>query len=186
MKGTRRRILAGLAGPHGLAYKRGELVGGCNRPFAPSSHNLLCNLESKPFFAIAFYNLRDFFYLGCCQKVRCRRTVCGVHAHIQRRIEPETEAARACVDLWRRNADIKENAINTIQICVAHGVAQIAERTVHRDQTRIVDGAGGGEGFRIAVEREESPVLVKPLEDGPAVPAAPKRAINVKAAGLNR
>src|SRR5574343_793529 len=114
LKAARRRVLPWLTGAHGRAYDGREMAGCKDGLLAPSSHNLLCNLESKPFFAIVPDNLRDVSYFGARQPLRRRFSLRGIHAHIQGRILAEAEAPLTLIDLGRRHPDIEQHPVKTI------------------------------------------------------------------------
>jgi hypothetical protein len=59
LKCARCRVLARLAGFDRASHEFGQFGGGCKRaPFLSASNNRLCNLNSKPFFAIVTDHLR--------------------------------------------------------------------------------------------------------------------------------
>src|SRR6185369_754247 len=105
------RVLARLAGAHGRSDERGELFGTFNTLLLPSSNNLLCNLESKPFFAIAFYHLRNFCLTRPIQPIRRRFATRGVHPHVERPVLAEAEAPLTFIQLRRRHADVEQHAV---------------------------------------------------------------------------
>jgi hypothetical protein len=184
LKGTRRRVLTGLAGPHGFAYKRGEFTRGCNRPLAPSSHNLLCNLESKPFFAIISYNLRNVSDLGSRQPLCRRLALRCIHAHVERRVKAETEAPLPLIKLRRRNSNIKEYAIDSVDSCLLQGLGQLAEAVVQHGQSLIVDCAGYGDRLRVTVEREKTSLRAELFENGATMTTATKSTVDVSSGGF--
>ena len=137
MKAARRRILPWFTGVHARAYKVRELAGSENWLFAPNSHNLLCNLESKPFFAIVPDDLRYIPDFGPRQPFGRRFPLRGIHPHVERRIVAKTETARALVDLRRRNADIEENPVHiahTRLVCGGTDLASCFRSIVERMQ----------------------------------------------------
>ena len=65
LEGPRGRVLARFAGFDGASHDLAERRGGANGvpAFAPSNKRL-CNLDSKPFFAIVFDHFRNVALVG--------------------------------------------------------------------------------------------------------------------------
>src|SRR5690625_605376 len=72
LKGTCCRVLTLLARTDDTGDELGEIVRGTQRPGFAATDNRLCNLESKPFFAITTDDLLQFFEADVRQPLRCR------------------------------------------------------------------------------------------------------------------
>ena len=109
LKCARCRVLARLAGLDRTSHDVGQLAGGSNgfAAFA-ASNKRLCNRYSKPFFPIVTYHLRNVALVGAGKKVGRALAAGGVHAHVQRAVEAEAEAALGVVDLRRRDAEVEQ------------------------------------------------------------------------------
>lgn len=92
----------------------GKLERGAQRPCCAASSNRLCNLKSKPFFAIIRYDLPHLIHTGLRQPIRHRGSTSGVHPHVERAIPHEREAALGIIDLRRRHAQIQHHAIDLV------------------------------------------------------------------------
>ena len=84
----------------------GKFERGAQRPCCAASSNRLCNLKSKPFFAIIRYDLPHLIHTGLRQPIRHRGTTGGVHPHVERAVPHERETTLGIVDLRRGNAQI--------------------------------------------------------------------------------
>ena len=113
LKCARCRVLARLAGLDRTSHDLGQFACGSNgSPALSASHKRLCNLNSKPFFAIVTDHLRQLALIGAGQEVRGGLAAGRVHAHVQRRIEAEAEAARRVVELRRADAQVEQHALH--------------------------------------------------------------------------
>ena len=186
MKAARRRVLPWFTGAHGLAYEGRELTCCDNRLFEPSSHNLLCNLESKPFFAIISNDLRYVPHLGPRQPLGRRLALRGIHTHVERRVVAEAEAALPVVDLRRRHPYIKQNSINPGNPGLMRRLGQLAESAVHQPETGIANRLARGNRLRITVKRHQAPLLIQTGKNAATVTAATERRVNVDAVSLDR
>ena len=112
----------------------------------------------------------------------------GVHAHVERAVEAEAEAALGVVDLRRRDAEVEQHAVDLRD-------AERGERRRHRRERGVVDreariggergvGRGAGDRLRVAVERDQAALRRQPLEDRARVAAAAERAVDIDAVGI--
>ena len=86
---------------------------GPNRPPRWSRNNRCCNLFSKPFFAMGSYDLPDFLLARAREPFRNRDAAARIHAHVERAVEAEAEAADRDVDLRRGAAQIDQTALRS-------------------------------------------------------------------------
>src|SRR2546426_6416389 len=113
MKRPRRRILPRFTRPGGRSHESGKFPGPPDRPSSSSSNNRLCNLFSKPFFAIAAEHLPDFGLVRLLEPLERALAPRWVHAHVKRPVRPEAEAAPRVVELRRGHAQIEQHPIDT-------------------------------------------------------------------------
>src|SRR3546814_12812923 len=83
-KGASGRMLALFARTDDTGAELGEVERCAQRPGFAASNNRLCNLESKPFFAIFSYDLLQFIKTDLAQPLRTGWAAAGIHPHIQR------------------------------------------------------------------------------------------------------
>ena len=112
LEGSRCRVLSALASTDALRRDFRQLAGCINGHFASLRDNCTRNRATKPLFTIILDYLVYFFFTGNRQPIGSRLPARGIHAHIQRRIKAKAEPARCIVNLRRRNAQIKQRAIN--------------------------------------------------------------------------
>src|SRR5882724_12300835 len=92
LEGTRRRVLKWLARGNGFCHDLGKLPCAVDRPARSSRNNRSCNLFSKPFFAMAPDDPPDFLFRSLRKPLGRRFSVAGIHPHVERSVEAETEA----------------------------------------------------------------------------------------------
>jgi hypothetical protein len=113
LKGAGCRILALLTGFDDVTHDLGKLARGVERPktvgLCPASNKRLCNLKSKPFFPIISYHLRQFLHRSPREPLGRRLAARRIHAHVQRAIGAEAEAARWIVHLRRGHAQVQQH-----------------------------------------------------------------------------
>jgi hypothetical protein len=159
LKCARCRVLARLAGFDRASHEVGQFCGGCNRtPFLPPSNNRLCNGASKPFFTVFTYHLRNLPYFGTGQPLGHALSARGVHAHVQRAIETETETPFGGIDLGRTHAEVHQHASGAAD----RQVGQMAKTFMPNGKTRILDARCFLDGFGVLVEGQQTPLGREP------------------------
>ncbi len=141
---------------------------------------------SKPFLAIISYYLRYFLFLGSRQPFSRRLPPRGIHAHVERRIEPKTHASCGIIQLGGRHPQIQQHTIHPLHTLLSQHLGQTGERRVHQGQTRIVQPPPGNNRSRIPIQRDQPSLRAQPLKDRPAVPTPTKRAIHIDTSGADR
>src|SRR5258706_2924151 len=116
-----------LARGNGFCHDLGKLPCAVDRPARSSRNNRSCNLFSKPFFAMAFDDLPDFLFRSLRKPLGRRFSAAGIHPHVERSVEAETEAPGCRVELGRRNAKIEQHAIHPSQISLSDHLINPAE-----------------------------------------------------------
>jgi len=112
LKGSRCRVLSSLTSTDALRRDFRQLAGCINGRFASLRDNCTRNRATKPLFTIILDYLVYFIFAGNRQPIGSRLPARGIHAHIQGRIKAKAKPARRIVNLRRRNAQIKQRAIN--------------------------------------------------------------------------
>jgi hypothetical protein len=186
LKRARRRVLARLAGLDRTSHDFGQFDGASHRtPACAASNKRLCNRNSKPFFSIVTDHLGDLALIGALEKLRSGLAAAGVHAHVQRRIEAKTEAARRLVDLRRTDAQIEQHAVHAGDAARLQTLAHRGEAGVLDREARIVDALGPlqrrAHGLRVLVERHQPPAVRQPRQQHARMPATTERAVDVGA-----
>jgi len=102
-----------------------------------------------------------------------------VHAHIERAVASETEAARGVVELRRGHTQVEQHPIHTLQAEAFEYPGQFGEARVHHAKASVAYSCCSRDRLRILVERDQAPVRTQPVEDQAAVSAASKGCINV-------
>jgi len=106
-----------------------------------------------------------------------------VHAHIERTVFAEAEAARGLVELRRSDAQIEQDSIAMrTRSLRAHKRAEFGELTMHKMQSSLARKtcAPGRDGLRIAIDRNELSFRPKRLEDARAVTTASECRVDVE------
>ena len=174
-----------LARADGLGHDPGKLPCGSDRAPRSSRNKRCCNLLSKPFFAIVADNLPYFAFVRAGEPLGGSCAAARVHAHVERRIGAEAEAARRVVELRRRHAEIKQNAVDLrCSACDQH-FAQTAEILVRELQSLVIDFSARCDRRRIAIQRNQTPAPAQARQNLSAVAAAAKRAVDVNTVRLH-
>ncbi len=96
-----------------------------------------------------------------------RLAACRVHAHIERTVGPEAEAARRIVELRRGDAEVEQNTPARAAARVSrHERADIGKRRVHERKPHFAGEApaAGRDGLRVPVDREHAALSTQGLE----------------------
>src|SRR5581483_11808807 len=99
------------------------------------------------------------------------------HAHVERAVEAEREAALRGVELHRRDAEIEHDAVDAG--CLRDPF-EVAEAILGERQAVIGERAAERDGVRIAVDGDDLAIRLR--EDGAAVAAGAKRGVDIDAA----
>ena len=138
LKGTRGGVLVRLAGLDRTSHDGGQLASGSHGSAAfADSNKRLCNRHSKPFFPVVTNHLCNVTLVGASEKVGRGLAAGGVHAHVQRAVETEAEAALGRVDLRRRHAQVQQQA-GDLARCRARPAPRAAARS-WRARSRSAD-----------------------------------------------
>src|SRR5690606_30194395 len=99
LKAASGRVLTLFARTDDTGDELGEVERCAQRPGFAATSNRLCNLESKPFFAIMCYDLPHFFDTGLSQPLLSGHTAARIHPHIQRAFPHEGKPSGRIVNL---------------------------------------------------------------------------------------
>src|SRR5690606_36991999 len=160
------RMLAFLASADGAGDELGELERGAQRPGFAAINNRLCNLESKPFFAIICYDLLDLFKAGLRQPLCSGHPATAIHTHIERAFPHEGKTARCIIYLRGRHTQVEQYAIHTLNTQATEMLGHIPEATMHDLDTRVLalEGVGDSDGFGILVEHDQPRIRAQTLK----------------------
>jgi hypothetical protein len=99
LKSACRRVLAGLAGAHRRGDQGGELAGGRDRALAPCRDDGLRHAARKALLTVSGDHLAYLVDARPSEPLRDRLAARRVHAHIERAVGSETEAALRVIEL---------------------------------------------------------------------------------------
>ena len=189
LKCARCRVLARLAGLDRTSHELGKLPRGSNRApaFAPSNKRL-CNLYSKPFFPIVRITSAMWRSSARARNSAALSPRVGVHAHVQRAVETEAEAARGVVDLRRGDARSSSSAVDRADAERGQRRRHLREAAWWMEKrgssTRVAPevAAATASGSRSKAIRR--PLRDEPRQQQPRVAAAAEGAVDVHAVGV--
>ena len=171
LKCARCRVLARLAGFDRASHELGQLGGGSNRaPALAASNNRLCNLNSKPFFPIVTYHLRNLALVGAWPAIPRRSRRASVSMRMSSGpSKRKLEAARRVVDLRRarrRGPAARRRPASTPSAASVAAIAREALRAGSRSAGRRRCRAGrAATASGSLVERDQPALRRQPLED---------------------
>jgi len=113
----------------------------------------------------------------------------GIHAHVQRPIRAQAEAAVRVGELGERNPEVEKDTMHPAQPALAfERSGKVAEIAVFDRKPRILflERPGRLHRLRVAVHGMQASARAKTRKNRPAVPAAPVGRVNVAAVGIER
>ena len=126
-------------------------------------------------------NVGDRRFIFVAQDVGCR-TAASSHAHVERRIEAQREAARRLVELHRRNADVEHDAVHSLSAEPFGDQVEFAKARFHKRKPaagRSLKRFAGPNSRRVAIERDHTRATI---EERAGIATGAKRAIDIEAA----
>ncbi len=123
-------------------------------------------------------------YLPDFSLARIREPLCRgdalrcVHAHVEWRVVAKTETALHIVELRRGDAEIEQDAVDRSDAERREDRRKLAECSVNDRETRIMYLCSRLHRGSIAIDGDEPSGRTQPLENEPAVPSAPERAVD--------
>ena len=111
------------------------------------------------------------------------QALAAIHAHVERRIGPEREAARAVVQLTRRHSEVQQQTGDSPDVQRRQLGRKRSERRVHEGQARTERGEAltrRVDRLCIAINTDQTPVPGEMLADLLCVAAAADGAVNVR------
>ena len=105
------------------------------------------------------------------------------HAHVERAVMREGEAARAVIELHRRHADIEQDAIDALDTGRRHELDHLGEASFEQHQAiaeNSLECPAVADGARIAIDGIDP--RLRPFEQQAGVAAGAERAVDIDAA----
>jgi hypothetical protein len=124
------------------------------------------------------HHLPDFVFFGAVKPFGGADAPRGIHAHVERSLAREAESAPRLVELRARNAQVEEHSGYMSDSALGERRAHRRESPVDQLKTRIFDRAMRNR-LGVLIKSEKSSANTELGEDGRAVPAAAKGAIDV-------
>ena len=109
------------------------------------------------------------------------------HAHVERAVMREGEAARAVIELHGRHADVEQDAIDALDTGRRHEIDHLGEAPFEQHQAiaeNPLERPAVADGARIAVDGVDP--RLRPFEQQAGVAAGAERAVDIDAAVLRR
>src|SRR5690606_26574416 len=185
LEGPRGRLLVAFAIADRACDQRRKLRGALDARFGARSDDRACDASRQALLAQAPQHVGDLALIGARKPIRDAFATVRIHAHVERTVGLETEAARGLVELWRRHAEIEQHAVEP----VARGipVPEIREARPADAYARIVaePGLRIRDRDRIAVDEQQTPFRPEPFEQASRVAAAPVGAVEIDAIGAH-
>ncbi len=105
----------------------------------------------------------------------------GIEPHVQRRGDPEREAALALIELHRAHAQIEQHAVHRRDAQLVQRLGQRREVAVNQGEPRVGQRSRARRGVR--VERHQPARRAQARQDQRRMPARPERRVDVGARG---
>jgi len=115
LEAARCRIEARPIRRQNAANDAGELACGGDRGFCPRGDDGARNPSGRPFLTQLEQHVRELMFRQRIHEIRCCRPL-AIHAHIQRSISAEREAAGWGVDLKGRHSQVQHHAVERYDI----------------------------------------------------------------------
>jgi hypothetical protein len=111
------------------------------------------------------------------------RAPLALHAHVERRVEPERKPAPRLVELHRRNPDVEHDAIGRLDAETLRRRVELAEARFHQPKPaagRRLKSRAGPNGRRVAIEGDHPGAAI---EKRARIAAGAKGGVDIEAAG---
>ena len=194
----RRRVLVGVARRAGRGHRArqaqrvGELAGFGGALERPSDAARVALLAVLP------QDAGQRLVVEAADELERGLAVLGIHAHVDRALPLPREAAARLVDLHRRHAEVRDDAVELrdadrpdlpeLPELIEQG-RQLAEAAAHRDEA-VAEArqalAGDAQGLGIAIDADHPARRAAGLQDALGVAASAEGGVAVGAAGLRR
>ena len=132
---------------------------------------------------------RDVALAGARQPLRRSLSRLIVHAHVERPVLHETEAAPGLIELRRRDPEVHQHAVQPpFKSRRTDQLLEPAERPLHQRETWFPDEphAAGPDRVRVPVDRDDAPPGAERAQNRCRVPAPPERRVAVPTVGPHR
>src|SRR2546427_675646 len=133
------------------------------------------------FFTIAAEPLPDLGLVRLFEPLERAWALRRVHAHVERSVRPEAEAAPRVVELRRGHAQIEQHPIDTARAQRVERRLQFAEARMDRDKARVAYLTRSRDRFPIPVHPDQPASGPQPLQNQPAVTASAESPVHERA-----
>src|SRR5262245_50826244 len=184
LKRPRRGIDAGVATPWNRApHDGGKLRRAGDRRLASRLDQRAGDAPREPLFAVAEDRVGELDFGRMRDEIGRRLALRTVHAHVERFVALETEAAARCVELHRRDTEVSERAVDHGNLALVKDIgdrAVVGVDELDAFAPRCERFGGAGESVAVAIESDEPR---RPgLEQRAGVAAEADRAVDEEAA----
>ena len=139
LEGAGRGMLARLAGAHAAAHQGRKLAGAGKRLGGARAHDLGGDAIGKALLTQGRDHVTNLIEARMCEPHGNWLAARRVHAHVERAVFAEAEAARGVVELRRGDAEIEQRAIAMRASCVrVHQRRKFVKLAVHQLQPSLV------------------------------------------------
>jgi hypothetical protein len=139
---------------------------------------------SKPFLTIIAYDLPKFAHRSARDEFGRALAARGIHAHVERALLGEAETAARFVELGTGHAQVEQHSGYMLYSALGERPLHRRESPVDQLKTRIFDRAMRNR-LGVLIKSEKSSANTEHGEDGRAVPAAAKGAIDVDSVSVD-
>ena len=138
LKGASCRILAFFPGGIGDGQHLSQIGGTFERLLDAAHHHGPRHTPSKTLFAVFLEHTGDFFFGSSGDELRGTDATRRVHAHIQRTIVEEAEAALGVIQLRRRHTQVQQHAADlTGKLADSELISKFRKASLHNDKAAV-------------------------------------------------
>src|SRR5690606_8130044 len=138
VEGTGGRRLVLFPGRVGLLDHLGQIGGGGKRLFRTAGHEGARHAAGEALLAVLVQHGGDIRLVGTIDPVGSALAGGGIHAHVQRAIVEETEAATRVIQLRRGDAQVQQDAVHLPQQATGlQLVGHLGKRALYNDKAAV-------------------------------------------------
>ncbi len=174
LEGARRRMRLVRLGPHHLGHDLGKLERAHDRRLGTRLDDRLGDAARVALLAEAVDQVGELGFRQLRHQIG-RGDAGTRHAHVERPVAAEREAALALVELHGGDADIEHHAVDLRRVQHARHLVEIAEAVLGDDEPAGIgehELAARRDGARVAIDGDDA--AIGGFEDGARVAPAPK------------
>ena len=182
LKGARGGMLAHVlaVARHDACNQIRKLAGRLQGLRLPACDDRTRNRSRKALLAVKADHVADVALLGLRQPLSRRHAARGVHAHVERTVKAEGEAARSVVDLGGRDADVEKDAVGLMNADRGKRLRHRREGLVNDREPRIRPASGNLDRLGIAIERNEPSLRGQLFKNATRMTSAPECSVDVQ------